>query len=98
MALHEATPESLRETEIHRFVSSYQFPHLFNDVINRDTNKSLAEYDEKGKVFWNSVYGDTSNNLYDMLYKVYPDLGEFRRVGRALLLIVLLSKRGSLEP
>ncbi|KAJ2922468.1 hypothetical protein H1R20_g14632, partial [Candolleomyces eurysporus] len=62
VALHEATPEPLRETEVHR-----------------DTNKSLAEYDEKGKIFWNSVYGDTSNNLYDMLYKVYPDLAWFSR-------------------
>jgi hypothetical protein len=58
----------------------------------------LAEYDEKGKIFWTSVYGDTSNNLYDMLYKVYPDLGELRRVLPALVLIFLVSQLGSLEP
>ncbi|KAF5324755.1 hypothetical protein D9611_004187 [Ephemerocybe angulata] len=60
VALHEAMPEDLRDTQIHR-----------------STTMSLAEYEQKGQVFWDSVYG--ANDIYEMLYKVYPDLAWFSK-------------------
>jgi endoribonuclease Dicer len=45
----------------------------------------LQEYERKGQAFWDAIYPG-ENNIYDMLYKVYPDLAWFSKtVGYGLV-------------
>ena len=86
-ALHEATPEELRETNIQRCVPTYMsccVPHCCESVL-RDTGLSLTEYEKRGDVFWRSVYGDTADNIQVMLNSIYPDMGK----SGCLVLLVL---------
>ncbi|KAI0320290.1 hypothetical protein OF83DRAFT_610193 [Amylostereum chailletii] len=43
----------------------------------RDTKVSTADYEEKGRQFFQSLYGDTAANVQGLLDSIYPDMGWF---------------------
>ncbi|TFK25812.1 hypothetical protein FA15DRAFT_668140 [Coprinopsis marcescibilis] len=47
--------------------------------ILRDVNTSLSEYQKKGTVLWDSVYGETADSVQELLNSIYPDMGWFSK-------------------
>jgi hypothetical protein len=46
------------------------------DRFYRETDLSLSDLDKRGKVFFRALYGETADNVQDLLDKIYPDMGK----------------------
>lgn len=44
------------------------------DPTHRDA-QPMEVYEERGKSFFKSLYGDTGDNVQGLLDKIYPDMG-----------------------
>jgi hypothetical protein len=50
--------------------------HRLCDRFYRETGLSLPELEQRGEVFFQALYGETANNVQNLLDKIYPDMGE----------------------
>ncbi|EFI28454.1 hypothetical protein CC1G_13987 [Coprinopsis cinerea okayama7 len=52
---------------------------LKDTELQRDPNLPLSEYQQKGQVYWDSVYGETAPAVQGLLDAIYPDMGWFSK-------------------
>jgi hypothetical protein len=57
-------------------VSDIADTHRLCDRFYRETDLSLSDLDKRGEVFFRALYGETADNVQDLLDKIYPDMGE----------------------
>jgi len=50
--------------------------HRLCDPLCRDTTLSLPELEKRGQVFFQANYGETADDVQDLLDRIYPDMGE----------------------
>jgi len=50
--------------------------HGLCDPLCRDTTLSLPELEKRGQVFFQANYGETADDVQDLLDRIYPDMGE----------------------
>jgi hypothetical protein len=75
-------PKELIDTKPLRQVltsATTRFPDIGKHC--RDTSVSTAEYDRRGKEFFQALYGDTADDVQGLLDTIMPDMGWFCNTG-----------------
>ncbi|TCD70597.1 hypothetical protein EIP91_002627 [Steccherinum ochraceum] len=83
VALHEAMPDDLKDTQTLR--SAFTLLHIkpgkrvknTDTVALRDTELSMQEYSENGRKLFESMYGDNAQSVQGLLDNIHPDMGWF---------------------
>jgi hypothetical protein len=50
--------------------------HRLSDPLCRDTTLSLPELEKRGQVYFQANYGETADDVQELLDRIYPDMGE----------------------